>query len=162
MESGDFCCWNLDVAFWFSIWRVSFSIWIFGGLGRDWEWCEIQMETTYLKSFWNPAQYHFRYRQKPINNKIIIYIYIHISYHSQYQLMQDFGHQQVFCQSWNLVNREKLGHSFMLYFVPWCFGSTTHPATVDKQSIHLYEGANTDLHELHWHPGWGVYPTDVH
>ena len=24
-----------------------------------------------------------------------------------------------------------------------------------------YEGANTKLHELHWHPGWGVYPSDT-
>ena len=31
-----------------------------------------------------------------------------------------------------------------------------------KQSIHFYEGANTNLHRIHWHPGWGftVYPND--
>ena len=27
-----------------------------------------------------------------------------------------------------------------------CFGSTPRPVTVDKQSIHFYEGANTNLH----------------
>ena len=31
-----------------------------------------------------------------------------------------------------------------------------HPATVDKQSIQVYEGANANLHEVHcyWLGGW--------
>ena len=83
-------------------------------------------------------------------------------YTAQKVLLQRMGHQP----PWQ---KQKLGVFRFRWKLGWMSLRITrshiccvHPPpwfTVDKQIIHFYEGANTNLHELYWHTGWGVYPT---
>ena len=79
-------------------------------------------------------------------------------YTAQKVLLQRMGHQP----PWQ---KQKLGVFRFRWKLGWMSLRITrlhiccvHPPpwfTVDKQVIHFYEGANTNLHELYWHVGWG-------